>query len=396
MKNVIIYSQQELFNSKTAAGNRMTKYAKALALMDCKVYITSIHHSLEKSIVHEFSRNCYYLGNIDRDKQTMFSYIYRLKKIIDRLSGETVLLLYPYNNILFEVLCFVFFKILCKKSICVEVNERRIHYYDLYGINMGLLIFIKYKILRLSVLISEYTMKYYDGLIFISKNIENLYRKKYSIKNFIRIPILCETVNVLPFTYLYDDSKSFEIAFSGQININKENIDLLFYALGVLLKEGYRIRINMYGPITDEKKIHLLIENNNLSDVVRLCGDLKYEEVMINLQKSHLLVVIRGNTMQNFYGFSTKLSDYLSTGVPVLVTDVSDVSEYLKDNVNAFVINPDSSAEIIKKIRYIINNYNQKAGYISKNAFRVVNNKFAYILYKEKIDGLFFEKKRNI
>jgi len=41
-------------------------------------------------------------------------------------------------------------------------------------------------------------------------------------------------------------------------------------------------------------------------------------------------------------GFPSKLTEYLSTGNPVVVTRVGEIPYYLKDNVHAFLTEPDS------------------------------------------------------
>lgn len=70
-----------------------------------------------------------------------------------------------------------------------------------------------------------------------------------------------------------------------------------------------------------------------------------------------MLALARPTSIIADAGFPSKLTEYLSTGKPVLVTQVGDIPIYLKDNENAFLSEPDSAEAFADKLRYILNNY---------------------------------------
>lgn len=53
-------------------------------------------------------------------------------------------------------------------------------------------------------------------------------------------------------------------------------------------------------------------------------------------------------------GFPTKLSEYLATAKPVVVTDTGDISKYLQDGVNAFLVPPDDAAAFAQALRHVM------------------------------------------
>jgi glycosyltransferase involved in cell wall biosynthesis len=53
------------------------------------------------------------------------------------------------------------------------------------------------------------------------------------------------------------------------------------------------------------------------------------------------LILPRPRTLQNEYGFSTKLASYMGSGVATLATTVSDNAVYIQDGVNGFLVPPD-------------------------------------------------------
>ena len=55
---------------------------------------------------------------------------------------------------------------------------------------------------------------------------------------------------------------------------------------------------------------------------------------------AEMLVLARPNNIQAKYGFPTKLGEYLLSGRPVVLTDVGNITDYLKDGVSAFIAKP--------------------------------------------------------
>ena len=56
-------------------------------------------------------------------------------------------------------------------------------------------------------------------------------------------------------------------------------------------------------------------------------------------------------------GFPSKVTEYLATGKPVLVSKVGDIPFYLNDCENAFIAEPDSIESFVQKLDFILCNY---------------------------------------
>ncbi|MDD4309602.1 MAG: glycosyltransferase, partial [Candidatus Cloacimonetes bacterium] len=76
-----------------------------------------------------------------------------------------------------------------------------------------------------------------------------------------------------------------------------------------------------------------------------------------HLGKSKILALARPSSLQASGGFPTKLGEYLSTGVPVVVTRVGELGHYLKDGETCFFADPDSAEDFAKTVLYAIDNY---------------------------------------
>ena len=90
-----------------------------------------------------------------------------------------------------------------------------------------------------------------------------------------------------------------------------------------------------------------------------------------------MLVLARPTNIVADAGFPSKLTEYLSTGKPVLVTRVGDIPLYLKDRENAFLSDPDSAEAFAIELRYILNNY-EFALEVGGNGKRLTETIFNY------------------
>jgi glycosyltransferase involved in cell wall biosynthesis len=89
-------------------------------------------------------------------------------------------------------------------------------------------------------------------------------------------------------------------------------------------------------------------------------------------------------------GFPFKLGEYLATGRPVIASDVSDVSEYVRDRENAVLIKPDSSEAIAEAIEYLIADAD-RAMRIGAAGREVAENYFDVKVVAEKLRRLLTE-----
>jgi len=89
------------------------------------------------------------------------------------------------------------------------------------------------------------------------------------------------------------------------------------------------------------------------------------------------LLLARPNNIQAKGGFPTKLGEYLASGVPVVITNVGEISQYLTDKKNAYIAEPDNPISFASKIKEALQNYNE-AKFIGEKGKEVANNVFSY------------------
>jgi len=77
------------------------------------------------------------------------------------------------------------------------------------------------------------------------------------------------------------------------------------------------------------------------------------------LSKAVMLALARPENKQAEGGFPTKLGEYLATGKPVVVTNVGEISVFLKNNVNAFIARPGDAKDFADKMKLVLEDYPQ-------------------------------------
>ena len=159
-------------------------------------------------------------------------------------------------------------------------------------------------------------------------------------------------------------------------------------------KNKYCFTFNICGPIEKKHKDLLLeqvAEDLEIKNNIEYFGNLNAKELSTFLNQQQLLVIPRGYTLQNHYGFSTKLSDYLNHGKPILVTNVSDNKLFIEDGKNGFIIPADDNEKMYHKLTYIIDNYSTLVNSIQERAIETSNNSFYYKNFTKTFSEFLFK-----
>ncbi len=391
--NFYIYSNCD-FSVKTAAATRMLHYARSIADDRNKVYLISCctnDLTLERFV--EVSSNVFILEKKELTRKffASFSFLRKLHKFSKKTKGKSTFLVYPYPFFKLEFLSVLYMILLKRHRVFYELNEVKKFSSNFHKPLPPLKLkkVVKRQYHKCRYVLMDYLMPFYSGLICISTNIE-LYGKKYN-KNTLRIPILTNpelTFEKAPKSYINNDY--FNIGFSGSIVPSKEN---LFGFIEVIKKanlEGYQIQFNLSGVVSPED--HKLLFNEANANLIKYYGKLDENQLANFLSQQDLLVVPRGYTLQNKYGFSTKLSDYLNHKKMVLVTNISDTALYIKDGVNGFMVEPDDMQMMFDKLIYIVENFKKIERKIVANALKTSEDKFGYKVYRTSLRKFLIEE----
>ena len=134
------------------------------------------------------------------------------------------------------------------------------------------------------------------------------------------------------------------IAYCG--NVNKDSKDGVgdLIASFVRYHEKYSDRkLYIIGPIVSQEQKQEYEEYLRLYkalDSVVFTDSVSPTTIPQYFVDAEMLVLARPNNIQAKYGFPTKLGEYLLSGRPVVLTDVGNITDFLKDGVSAFIAKP--------------------------------------------------------
>ena len=401
MEEVFIISTGDIVQSKTAGSQRIMNVAKSLAAGAVNVFICSYSQINGNHIEScKLDSGIFYLKSLNGMEFKflhLLNFLSSVNKFIKGRESDRVIYLYPTVFVMKDFLYFVYFKIFKKYRFYCDINELRVT--NASPISSSERILAKFFSSLKSVYdyiaykLSEFQVPFYDGIVVISTSLERYYIK-YTRK-ILRIPILCDVSKIANRSpTMKFDNTVFRICFAGSINCRKEGFDILFEALCHVTKKK-EVELYLYGILLekDRKELVRLTEKFMLDKKVFYVGNVEPDELLLEFPKYNLLIIPRPLISQTKYGFSTKLSEYMISGVPVLITDVSDNSVYIKDNYNGFIIPPGSSNRMAEKLMDIIDKYNENASVVAGNAITTAREVFDYKLYSQDFIRFFFINK---
>ena len=404
MKEVFIISTGEIIKGNIAGSQRVLKIAKSLAEGSINVFLCSLPR-INGEVIEtvEISPGISYLRSIDTmvsGKESLVNFLHSVNRFIKSRKSEAVIYLYPTTFVFKDLIYLFYFKGIKGHRFFCDINELRatnafsatrpkgLLRKGLY-FPKGLYNFVIFKL-------SELQVNAYDGIVVISTNLARYFSR--FTKDIIRVPILCDvTVPVeLLIKTTYDNTK-FRICFAGMINSKKEGFDILFEALSLINKKK-NVELFLYGSLSEDDRdvLYLLKKKYMLNEKVFYIGNVESGDLLKEFLKYHLLILPRPLNPQTKYGFSTKLSEYLISGVPVLVTDVSDNALYIKDGVNGYIIPPGSVTAMESKLNEIIETYNMNSSVVAENAFKTATREFDYRLYTKRLIDFFYSYKGRV
>jgi len=404
--NVIIISSIKIYSGESAGSSRMMNYAEGLRKNN-KVYLYTYSNNIKNREYTKIAENLYAAGrevqhkgnkNIIQKVSEKILHSFRvlnfyriLKKQLQNLEGKSVILFYPSTQIIFDVYTIIFFRVFSKLPVFYELNELRSKNLKDFQYSKDLFAGAKQRVKNLFQYIkfcfAESLYGFYSGVIAISTRIEK--EMQHRRINVLRIPILSEQA-------LSTESESFpkpvqpvRLGYFGMISAQKEDFETILKAVSYLKKDGFTVELNLYGTVDNNtrKELQSIGDLLGVLEEIKYRGTIPHSEVLGRMRENNFLLSVRRDSFQANYSFSTKLAEYLSSGVPVVVSEVGDNPNYIKDGYNGIMVKTGDASAISTRIGKFFQEYETVVPEIRKNAYETVANNFCM---KANIDK--FEK----
>lgn len=220
---------------------------------------------------------------------------------------------------------------------------------------------------------------FYDGIFCISNYLIDFYKNNgFSEKKLFLMPSTVDTerfnvklISPLPYQY---------IAYCGSLTVMKDGVNILIESFSKIFNKHKDINLVLIGAgdtREEEEYIRNLVKTLGLESRVIFMGLLSRTQVPQFLLNAKILALARPKSKVADAGFPSKLTEYLSTGNPVVVTSVGEIPYYLKDNEHAFLTEPGSVDAFAGKLDFVLSNYDM-AKQVGENGRELTRTTFNY------------------
>lgn len=228
--------------------------------------------------------------------------------------------------------------------------------------------------------------KLYDCYFAISRNLQIYLREWVGKERPVFLLPIC--VEAERFTTLQKHVTEYTpyIAYCGDMSNYKDGVRILLDAFEIVHQQRPDFKLLMIGSGRGKvfEEVMQYYKSLQAAGNIVFTGMISRDEMPSYLVNAEILALARPANKQAEGGLPTKLGEYLATGNPVVITDVSDISKYLKDHVSAYIAVPDSHKAFANKLLDAINNP-REAAVIGKAGQQVANEEFDYLSISRKL-----------
>lgn len=180
------------------------------------------------------------------------------------------------------------------------------------------------------------------------------------------------------------------IAYCGNASNSKDGVDDLIKAFSMVAKQKDDVKLVIMGQApAKESNNEQLVHRLGLESKVVFTGIIPATEMPQKLKDAKILALARPQSLQNTYGFPTKLGEYLLTGNPVVITRVGDIPLFLKDKETALMSDCHDIQAFADNLMWALNNY-EEAQIIGERGKRVAEEHFDYLNETRKMVHFMF------
>ncbi len=202
-------------------------------------------------------------------------------------------------------------------------------------------------------------MKLVHGIFCMTNYLINFYENRGFDQD--KLFLVPSTVDTTRFNGNFRSKFPFKyILYCGSLTILKDGVDILVESFARISYKHPLINLLLIGKgdlPEEELKIRKIVENLSLKDKIHFLGQLPRTEIPGFLCNAEILALARPKSLVADAGFPSKLTEYLATGKPVVVTKVGEIPFFLKDMENAFLSESDNVDDFAGKLDFVLSNY---------------------------------------
>lgn len=372
----VIFGDLFTFPEGNAATNRVHTYAKGFTEHGVKCHVITFFNLYSDQFEGNVDGYNYYIPFKQRKRgkylvqrrfHKFMKYIHTLALIRKLHKDEKVKVINVWTNLLITHLFAWVLARMVGAKLMVECSEHPLRYFQ------GS--FLKRKQGEIKFYIES---RLCDGVFCISRFLVDFYRghgvadSKLLLVPSTVDPSRFEVSGKSPMTFRY-------IGYFGSLTFTRDNIDVLIRAFAGTRQSFPEIHLVLGGFCSNQEKEQLidLITQLNLDPYVHVLGYLSRSEIQSYICHSDILVMVRNNDLQSKASYPSKLTEFLSTGKPVITSNVGEISDYLKDREHVYFVEAGDVNGMRDTLNELLTSY-EKAVQTGKNGKSLTGSIFNY------------------
>lgn len=163
----------------------------------------------------------------------------------------------------------------------------------------------------------------------------------------------------------------FIVIYPGTLNWH-QGLDIAIKAFSLIKNKNKKIELHIYGDGPEKVKLISLVHDLKLEKTVKIFNFLPLEKIAEVISNANLGIVPKRKDSFGNEAFSTKILEFMSLGIPVLVADTKIDKYYFNDSNIVFFTSGDMK-ELCNKLLYIISNISKRNELI-QNGLKMANS----------------------
>jgi glycosyltransferase involved in cell wall biosynthesis len=170
--------------------------------------------------------------------------------------------------------------------------------------------------------------------------------------------------------------------FVGRLEKQK-GLNYLIKALNILKKEYSQFMVWIIGSGSEEDNLKRLVKKYDLQSYIKFLGNKSNEEISSYYLNSDVFIL-----PSIWEGFPLTLLEAWAAGLPVIISDVGNVSEICWDGENALIVPPGNSRKITEAMKLLINNESLREK-LGENGKKLVAKKYSWEKISKEFETIY-------
>ncbi|ABR54319.1 glycosyl transferase group 1 [Methanococcus vannielii SB] len=164
------------------------------------------------------------------------------------------------------------------------------------------------------------------------------------------------------------------------------DIETLINAAKIIIDRNKKVQFLIIGEGSKKNELINLTKNLGISDNISFLGNIPHEQMPMYLSSSDIYV----STALSDSGLSCSTAEAMACGLPVVITDFGDNSEWVKPDVNGYLFESKNPEELANSLLKLIDDTGKRIE-MGQNNIKHINKNYNYYLEMEKVEKIYKE-----